>query len=53
MIERLNRASNAALEANRQLERRMRQIDCMYGVSRILESPELPLQVALAAKKPE
>jgi two-component system cell cycle response regulator len=40
-------ARDAALEANRQLERRMRQIDCMYGVSRILESPELPLQVAL------
>ncbi|WP_173984568.1 diguanylate cyclase [Magnetospirillum sp. SS-4] len=40
-------ARDAALEANRQLERRMRQINCLYGVSRVLESHELPLQVAL------
>lgn len=40
-------ARDAALEANRQLERRMRQINCLYGVSRVLESPELPLQVAM------
>ncbi|MBI3446138.1 MAG: diguanylate cyclase [Magnetospirillum sp.] len=40
-------ARDAALEANRQLERRIRQIDCLYGVSRILESPELPVQVAM------
>ena len=40
-------ARDTALEANRQLERRMRQINCLYGVSRVLESPELPLQVAM------
>ena len=40
-------ARDEALEANRQLERRMRQINCLYGVSRTLESLELPLQVAL------
>ncbi|MDO8606574.1 MAG: diguanylate cyclase [Phaeospirillum sp.] len=40
-------ARDEALEANRQLERRMRQINCLYGVSRTLESPELPLQVAM------
>ena len=40
-------ARDEALEANRQLERRMRQINCLYSVSRALESPELPLQVAL------
>ena len=40
-------ARDEALEANRQLERRMRQINCLYGVSRALESPEMPLQMAL------
>lgn len=40
-------ARDEALEANRQLERRMRQINCLYGVSRALESPELPLPMAL------
>ena len=40
-------ARDEALEANRQLERRMRQIKCLYGVSRALESLELPLQMAL------
>lgn len=40
-------ARDEALEANRQLERRMRQINCLYGVSRALETLELPLPVAL------
>jgi len=40
-------ARDEALEANRQLERRMRQINCLYGVSRVLEAQELPLQVVL------
>ncbi|RAU21614.1 diguanylate cyclase response regulator [Paramagnetospirillum kuznetsovii] len=40
-------ARDEALRANRQLERRMRQINCLYGVSRALESPELPLRVAM------
>ncbi|OAN53701.1 diguanylate cyclase response regulator [Paramagnetospirillum marisnigri] len=40
-------ARDEALEANRQLERRMRQINCLYGVSRALESHELPLKVAM------
>jgi diguanylate cyclase (GGDEF)-like protein len=40
-------ARDEAIRANRQLERRMRQINCLYGVSRVLESHELPIQVAL------
>lgn len=43
----LREARDEALEANHQLERRMRQINCLYSVSRSLESFELPLKVTL------
>jgi diguanylate cyclase (GGDEF)-like protein len=47
MAEDLALARDLALQANRELEKRIRETDCLYTVSRILDEPGLPLGEAL------
>lgn len=47
MAEDLAVARDLALQANKELEKRIREADCLYGVSRTLDDPGLPLGEAL------